>query len=98
MLERSVELRTILFPRCWHPPDIKKNGGLLQQGRVMQYRFMSDNRDRFSVEEMWECFGLSRIGFYDWQIRRPSQRRTEEAAHKIPIAELPPLHFLVQAK
>jgi len=20
MLERSVELRTILFPRCWHPP------------------------------------------------------------------------------
>ncbi|MCH2074881.1 MAG: hypothetical protein MK130_08490, partial [Puniceicoccaceae bacterium] len=20
MLERSVDLRTILFPRCWHPP------------------------------------------------------------------------------
>ena len=54
----------------------------------MQYRFMSDNRDRFSVEEMCECFGLSRIGFYDWQVRRPSQRRTEEAAHKIRIAEL----------
>ena len=21
MLERSVDLRTILFPRCWHPPS-----------------------------------------------------------------------------
>ena len=54
----------------------------------MQYRFMNDNRDRFSVEEMCECLGLSRSGFYDWQLRRPSQRRTEEAAHKIRIAEL----------
>ena len=52
---------------------LKKNGGLLQQGRVMQYRIMSDNRDRFSVEEMCECLGLSRSGFYDWQLRRPSR-------------------------
>ena len=54
----------------------------------MQYRIIYENRDRFSVREMCECFGLSRSGFYDWQERRPSQRRTEDAAHKIRITEL----------
>ena len=43
---------------------------------------------RFSVEEMCECFGLSRSGFYDWQLRRPSQRRIEDAVHKTRIIEL----------
>ena len=38
----------------------------------MQYRIIYENRDRFSVREMCECFGLSRSGFYDWQERRPS--------------------------
>ena len=54
----------------------------------MQYRIIYENRDRFSVREMCECFGLSRSGFYDWQLRSPSQRRIEDAAHKIRITEL----------
>jgi len=54
----------------------------------MQYRFMTDNHDRFSVEEMCECFGLSRSGYYAWNRRGPSQRAEEDAAHKSRISEL----------
>ena len=32
----------------------------------MQYNFIKDNLSAFSVEEMCECFGLSRSGYYDW--------------------------------
>ena len=54
----------------------------------MQYRFMTDNHDRFSVEEMCECFGLSRSGYYAWNRRGPSHRAEEDVAHKSRISEL----------
>ncbi len=35
----------------------------------MQYGFIAANSARFAVDEMCECFGLSRSGYYDWSGR-----------------------------
>ena len=40
----------------------------------MQYRFIAGNIDRSSVEEMCECLGLRRSGYYDWQVRDSNNR------------------------
>ncbi len=53
----------------------------------MQYRFIKENCCRFSVEEMCECFGLSRSGYYDWFGRKPSARAVEDEAHKNSIKD-----------
>ena len=44
--------------------------------------------DRFSVEEMCECSGLSRSGYYDLNLRGASQRAEENAADKSRISDL----------
>ena len=54
----------------------------------MQYQFIKKNGSRFSVEEMCECFGLSRNGYYDWTERNPSKRAFEDQEHKDRIQEL----------
>ena len=40
------------------------------------------------MEELCECFGLSRSGYYDWQVREPSERSLEDAALKDRISAL----------
>lgn len=54
----------------------------------MQYNFIKDNLSGFSVEEMCECFGLSRSGYYDWSRRSPSARSLEDEKFKIRIKAL----------
>jgi transposase InsO family protein len=54
----------------------------------MQYRFIEDHKDRYGVDELCECFGLSRSGYYDWTVRQPSARSIEDAALKGRIVEL----------
>ena len=57
-----------------------KNGGLHQQGQVVQYRF--------SVEEMRLHLGPSRSGYYDWKRQDLSQRAEEDTVHQSRISEL----------
>jgi transposase InsO family protein len=54
----------------------------------MRYRCIDKERVRFSVDELCECFGLSRSGYYDWQEREPSKRSIEDVALKERITEL----------
>ncbi len=54
----------------------------------MQYQFIKENGASFGVEEMCECFGLSRSGYYDWSERSPSKRAQEDQRHKERIQEL----------
>lgn len=54
----------------------------------MQYRFIDQNKDSYSVNELCECFGLSRSGYYDWQLRSLSARSVEDVAFKRRILEL----------
>lgn len=54
----------------------------------MQYQFIKKNGSRFSVEEMCECFGLGRSGYYDWNERNPSKRALADQQHKDRIQEL----------
>jgi len=48
----------------------------------MQYRFIKDNSDLFGIEELCDCFGLSRSGYYAWLGGEPSARTREDAALK----------------
>ena len=54
----------------------------------MQYRFIDDHHGRFLISELCECFGLSRSGYYDWQVRKPSARSVEDTIFKERITEL----------
>lgn len=54
----------------------------------MRYRFIADHTDRYSVDELCECFGLSRSGYYDWTVRVPSARSIQDASFKERIVEL----------
>lgn len=54
----------------------------------MQYRFIDDYRKRYSVDELCECFGLSRSGYYDWQLRAPSARSIADQSIKERILDL----------
>ena len=54
----------------------------------MQYNFIKDNLSAFSVEEMCECFGLSRSGYYDWSKRSASARAIEDEKLKTLIKAL----------
>lgn len=54
----------------------------------MRYRFIDDNKDRYNVEELCECFGLSRSGYYDWQLRKPSARHMADQTFKQRIGQL----------
>ena len=49
--------------------EILKNGGLFQQSRVMRYRFIEEHKGHYGVDELCECFRLSRSGYYNWTIR-----------------------------
>ena len=48
----------------------------------MQYRFIKENSDCFPIEELCDCFGLSRRGYYAWLGREPSARACEDASLK----------------
>jgi transposase len=74
MAEELTTLRKELAKSRRMNEILKKNGGLLQQGRLMQYTFIKNNLSIFSVEEMCECFGLSRSGYYNWSNRAASRR------------------------
>lgn len=54
----------------------------------MQYKFISENCDEFSVSEMCVCFGVSRSGYYSWPERVNSQRKMEDLLYKNRIQEL----------
>jgi len=54
----------------------------------MQYRFIKENSDCFGIEELCDCFGLSRSGYYAWLSREPSARVREDAALKERIESL----------
>jgi transposase InsO family protein len=54
----------------------------------MQYTFIKNNLSIFSVEEMCECFGLSRSGYYDWSNRAASRRSIEDEKLKVAIKAL----------
>lgn len=54
----------------------------------MQYRFIEENNECFRVDEMCECLGLSRSGYYGWRGRAPSARALEDEAHKTRIRQL----------
>ena len=53
---------------------LKKNGGLLCQGRTMKYQFIKDHQDRYEVDEMCEAFALKRSSYYRWKTRSLSAR------------------------
>ena len=48
----------------------------------MQHHFIKANSDLFSIEELCDCFGLSRSGYYTWLSREPSARAREDAVLK----------------
>ena len=54
----------------------------------MQYKFIKENDFRFSVDEMCECFDLSRSGYYHWRRRTPSARALADETHKQEIKKL----------
>lgn len=54
----------------------------------MRYRCIDKERARFGVDELCECFGLARSGYYDWQVRKPSARSLQDAAFKERIIEI----------
>ena len=54
----------------------------------MRYRCIDNEKTRFGVDELCECFGLARSGYYDWQSRKPSKRTLEDRLLKLRIVEL----------
>ena len=54
----------------------------------MQYEFIKNHRLAYSVDEMCECFDLSRSGYYSWSSRTPSVRALEDEEYKKRISEL----------
>ncbi len=54
----------------------------------MQYQFIKANSDLFTIEELCDCFGLSRSGYYAWLGREPSARALEDALLKERIESL----------
>ena len=43
----------------------------------MKYQFMKDHKDEFRVERMSKVFKVSRSGYYDFIVRKPSNRAQE---------------------
>ena len=54
----------------------------------MQYQFIQNNQSSYRVDEMCDCFGLSRSGYYSWSERKPSARALEDEVYKDRISEL----------
>ena len=54
----------------------------------MQYHFIEIHQSDYRVDEMCECFELSRSGYYSWSNREPSTRTLEDEAYKERISEL----------
>lgn len=54
----------------------------------MQYQFIETHQSDYRVDEMCECFELSRSGYYSWSARKPSARRLEDEVYKERITEL----------
>jgi len=54
----------------------------------MRYRFIEEDKACYCIDELCECFGLSRSGYYDWTLRLPSARSREDASFKERIVEL----------
>lgn len=48
----------------------------------MRYRFIEAHKGRYRVDELCECFGLSRSGYYDWTVRQPSARSIQDKLFK----------------
>ena len=44
----------------------------------MQYRFIEDSQGEYPVDQMCDCLGLSRSGYYAWSTRAPSERAVED--------------------
>jgi len=61
---------------------LKKNGGLLCEGRSMKYQFIKDNQERHGVDDLCEALGVERSGYYDWKNRGESKRSLEDAVIK----------------
>ena len=54
----------------------------------MQYQFIEQHQSDYRVDEMCECFALSRSGYYSWSEREPSARAVEDEVFKERICEL----------
>ncbi|MEN8734242.1 MAG: IS3 family transposase, partial [Lentimonas sp.] len=54
----------------------------------MQYQFIEQHQSDYQVDEMCECFALSRSGYYSWSEREPSARAVEDEVFKERICEL----------
>jgi predicted DNA-binding transcriptional regulator AlpA len=50
----------------------------------MVYRFMLNNKDRYTVTEMTGLFGVSRSAYYRWIKQGVSDRRDPYSAKSIP--------------
>jgi putative transposase len=58
----------------------------------VRYRFISEHRTRWSVEEMCRILKVSRSGFYAWQRRGPSARAVETGQLDAAIRRLSDAH------
>ena len=67
---------------------LKKNGGLLCQGRVRKYRFIDQSGRTYKVCELCEALGVSRSAFYRWRGGEPSARQQQDQRHKEVILQL----------
>ena len=54
----------------------------------MQYQFIESHQWDYRVDEMCECFELSRSGYYSWSGREPCARALEDEVYKERISEL----------
>ena len=54
----------------------------------MQYQFIENHQPDYRVDEMCDCFGLSRSGYYSWSGREPCARALEDESYKERIREL----------
>jgi len=54
----------------------------------MKYQFVSENQDRYAVNEMCEALGVKRSGYYDWKDRGESKRSLEDNIIKVEIRKV----------
>ena len=54
----------------------------------MQYKFIQNHGSEFRIDEMCECFDLSRGGYYSWRCRTPSERSKQDDVFKSRIGAL----------
>jgi len=54
----------------------------------VRYRFISENHQRYPVEEMCSALDVPRSGYYDWKSREPSARAREDELLKEAISRI----------